>query len=301
MRAGFGGHLRPLAVMGVAVAAACHSAPPAPPTPPPAAPPSETVLLRLRGQVGQVRHIRTVMDNYVHFGAGEPPSGDSARPTMRMIHFATETVTAVSGDTVTVVLVTDSSRTTMTGLPVPSAMLDSLDSRGLTITTRMDGRGRVISAATRGGNARLEERMASVRRMLPGVDTALEASRGTPLRLPDRPVRVGETWADTSSVPRAPGGPAGVVVATYRLERIEMRGGHRVAVISSGIVMPPMTLETPLRMSSGPMRTVGETEFDLDAGWIVRHSTTMTGSTHTEMGDISMRMVMRQTPLEDQR
>jgi hypothetical protein len=250
--------------------------------------------------VGQVRHIRTVMDNYVHFGAGEPPSGDSARPTMRMIQFATETVTAVSGDTVTVVLVTDSSRTAMTGLPVPSAMLDSLDSRGLTMTTRMDGRGRVISSATR-GNARLEERMASVRRMLPGVDTALESSRGTPIRLPDRPVRVGETWADTASMSRALGGPAGVVVATYRFERIEIRSGRRIAVIFSDVVMPPMTLETPLRMSSGPMRTVGETEFDLDAGWIVRHSSTMTGSTHTEMGDISMRMVMRQTPLEDQR
>ena len=300
MHVGFGCHLRSLAVLGVAVATACHRAPPAPPAPAPAAPTSEAVLLRLRGQVGQVRHIRMVMDNYVHFGAGEPPSGDSARPTMRMIQFATETVTAVSGDTVTVVLVTDSSRTAMTGLPVPGAMLDSLDSRGLTMTTRMDGRGRVISSATR-GNARLEERMASVRRMLPGVDTALESSRGTPIRLPDRPVRVGETWADTASMPRALGGPAGVVVATYRFERIEIRGGRRIAVIFSDVVMPPMTMEVPMRMSSGPMRTVGETEFDLDAGWIVRHSSTMTGSTHTEMGDISMRMVMRQTPLEDQR
>ena len=300
MHAGFGSHLRSLAALGVVALAACHRAPPAPPAPQPEAAPSETVLLRLRGQLGQVRHIRTAMDNFVHFGAGEPPSGDSARPTMRMIQFATETVTAVSADTVTVVLVTDSSRMAMTGLPVPSAMLDSLDSRGLTITTRMDGRGHVISAATR-GNARLEERMASIRRMLPGVDTSLVSSRGTPIRLPDRPVRVGETWADTSSMPRGLGDPAGVVVATYRLERIESRGGHRVAVISSDIVMPPMTLEMPLRMSSGPMRTVGETEFDLDAGWIVRHSTTMTGSTHTEMGDIAMRVVMRQAPLEDQR
>ena len=292
--------LRSLAVLGVAVAAACHSAPPAPPTPPPAAPPSETVLLRLRGEVGQVRHIRMVMDNYMHFGAGAPPSGDSARPTMRMIQFATESVTAISGDTVTVVLVTDSSRMDMTGLPVPAAMFDSLDSRGLTITTRMDRRGRAFSTETRGA-ARLEARMASVRQMLPGIDSSREASRGAYTRLPDRPVRVGETWADTSAMPRGLGGSAGVVVATYRLERIELRGGRRIAVISSVIEMPPMTVMTPMRLSSGPMRTVGETEFDLDAGWVVRQSTTMTGSTHTEMGDISMRMVMRQAPLEDQR
>jgi hypothetical protein len=240
------------------------------------------------------------MQTFVHFGPSEPPSGDSTRPTMRMIQFATESVTVVSGDTVTVTLVTDSSRMEMPGLPVPGSMLDSLDSRGLTITTRMDRRGRVISTETK-GSPRLEERMASIRRMLPGVDTSREASRGAFTLLPDRLVRVGETWADTSSVPRALGGPAASVVATYRLERIEIRGGHRVAVISSDVVMPPMALEAPMRMSSGPMHTVGETEFDLDAGWIVRRTETMTGSTHTEMGDMSMRMVMRQTPLEDER
>jgi hypothetical protein len=293
-------HLPLLAVSGVAVAAACHRVPPAPLAPPPAALTSEAVLLRLHGRVGQSRQIRVAMEGFVHFGPGEPPSGDSARPTMRAIQFATESVTAVSGDTMTVVLVTDSSRMEMPGLPVPGAMLDSLDSRGLTITTRMDGRGRVISIETR-GSARLEARMAPLRRMLPGVDTSGETSRGTFTRLPDRPVRVGETWADTSSVPRALGGPGGAVVATFRLERIEIRGGHRLAVISSDVVTPPMALETPMRMSSGPLHTVGETQFDLDAGWIVRRSTTMTGSTHTEMGDVSMRMVMRQTPLEDER
>jgi len=299
MHAGFGRRLRPLAVLGVAVAAACHRAPPAPLAPPPAALTSETVLLRLHGRAGQSRHVRVAVESFVHFGAGEPPSGDSARPIMRMIQFATESVTAVSGDTMTVALVTDSSRTEMTGLAVPGAMLDSLDSRGLTVTTRMDSRGRVFSAEIK-GTARMEERMASIRRMLPGVDTSGEASRGTFTRLPDRPVRVGETWADTSSMPRALGIPAGAVVATFRLERIEIRGGHRIAVISSDVVTPPMALETPMRMSSGPMHTVGETQLDLDAGWIVRRSTTMTGSTHTDMGDVSMRMVTRQTPLEDE-
>jgi hypothetical protein len=240
------------------------------------------------------------MQTFVHFGPGEPPSGDSSRPTMRMIQFATESVTAVSGDTVTVALVTDSSRMEMPGLPVPGAMLDSLDSRGLTITTRMDRRGRVISTETK-GNPRLEERMASIRRMLPGVDTSGEGSRRMFTLMPDRPVRVGETWADTSSMPRALGGPARAVVATFRLERIEIRGGHRLAVISSDVVTPPMALESPMRMSSGPMHTVGETQLDLDAGWIVRRSTTMTGSTHTEMGDVSMRMVTRQTLLDDER
>jgi hypothetical protein len=297
MRARFRRHLAPLAALGVAFAAECHRAPP-PLAPPPAGVAPEAVLLRIHGLVGQSRHIRVATVNFMHFGPGEPPSGDSARPTMRMIQFATESVTAVSGDTMTVALVTDSSRMEMPGLNVPGAMLDSLNSLSLTMTTRMDSRGRVLSFEMK-GSPRLNAQMASIRRMLPGSDTPGEAARGTFTRLPDRPVRVGETWADTSSLPRALGGPGGAVVATCRLERIETRAGRRVAVISSDMVTPPMALDRPMRVSSGPMHTVGEVQLDLGAGWIVSRSMTMTGSTHTEMGDVSMRMVMRQTPLEE--
>jgi len=297
MYAHFGRRRLALAVVGVALAAGCHRAP-APLTLPPVAPVPEVVLLRLHGRVGQSRHIRIAMDNFVHLGSGEPPSGDSARPTMAMIQFVTESVTAVSGDTMTVVLVTDSSRVEMPGLSLPGGMLDSLSFRGLTTTRRIDSRGRVLAMAMKGA-PRFDEAMASLGRMLPGIDTSSAASRRTVTRLPDRPVSVGETWSDTSSMPRGLGGPGGTIVATGRLERIETRRGRRLAVISWDIVMPPMTLQEPMRFSSGPMHTVGELQLDLDAGWIVREARTMTTVTHTEMGDVSMRMVMRETPVED--
>ncbi len=297
MRVRFCRRLPPLVVLGAALAAGCHRAAP-PLTPPPVVPAPEAVLLRIHGRVGQSRHVRIAMDNFVHLGPGEPPSGDSARPTMHMIEFATESVTAVSGDTITVVRVTDSSRMEMPGLNLPSAMLDSLSPRGMTVTTRMDSRGRAISTEVK-GSPQFEERMASIRRMLSGIDTSGEASRGRSLRLPDRPVRVGEMWADTLRLRRAQGAPGGAAVATYRLERIETRDGRRLAVISSDVVTPPMALQEPVRLSSGPMHTVGELQLDLDAGWIVRDSMTMTGLTHTAMGDMSMRTVTRQTPVED--
>lgn len=295
MRSRLGRRLPPLAVLGVALAAGCHRAPPL--LTPSVAPAPEAVLLRLHGRIGQARHIRLALDNFVHLGPGEPPSGDSAPPTMRMIQFATESVTAVSGDTITVVRVTDSSRMNMPGLDPSSAMFDSLG-RGMTITTKMDSRGRAISTEIR-GSPWLDQQMASLRRLLPGTDTSGTASRGTFTRLPDRPVRVGETWADTSSPPQALGGPTGAVVTTCRLERIETRGGRRVAIIVFDVVTPPMRLDTPMRISSGPMHTIGELQLDLDAGWVVGLSMTMTGSTHTAMGDVSMRMVTRQTTLEE--
>lgn len=291
--------LFPLAVLGLA-AAACHRAA-APPPLAPVAPAPETVPLRLHPRVGQSRHVRVEMDNFMRFGAGELSSGDSARPTIHIVQFATESVTAVSGDTITVALITDSSRVETPGMQfLPPAMLDSLAPRGMTITTKMDSRGRTISTETK-GSPRLDEQMAMARRMFPALDSARspEASDGALGRLPDHPVRVGDTWADTSSLPRVLASGGGKAVSTYRFERIETRGGHRVAVISSEMVTPPMTVEQPMRVTTGLMHTAGELQIDLDAGWIVRRSMVVTASTHLEMGDMFMRMVTRQVPLEE--
>jgi len=213
-----------------------------------------------------------------------------------MIRFVTESVTAVSGDTMTVALITDSGRTEMPGLHLPGAGLDSLSPRGVTLTTTVDGRGRVISIQMQ-APARFERQMATIRMMLPGSDTSRDAAPGTFARLPDHLVLVGETWADTSSLPRAVRSSGRSVVTTFRLERIESRGGRRLAVISSDMATPPMTLEEPMRVSTGPGHTVSEFQLDLDAGWIMRRSTTRTGSAHTTMGDLSMRMVSSQTPV----
>lgn len=294
MRARFRCWLTPLTVFGATFAAACHPAP-APLTPTTPAP--EAVLLRLHVRAGQAWRSRVVTEGFMHFGPGEPPSGDSGRPMMRMTQFVTESVTAVSGDTITVALITDSSRSEMPGLNLPGRSLDSLSLRGLTLTMTLDSRGRVISMQMQ-GPARFEGRLATIRMMLPGGDTPAEAGRGEIARLPDGPVGVGDTWVDSSSCPPALGCGGKAIVATYRLERIETRGAHRLAVISSDIAVPATLLEVPMRVSGGPMHTVSELELDLDGGWFADRSTTMAGSAHTEMGDMSMRMVTSQTPVE---
>jgi hypothetical protein len=233
----------------------------------------------------------------MHFGPGEPPSGDGGQPMMRMTQFVTESVTAVTGDTMTVALITDSSRTEMPGLHLPVAGLDSLSPRGVTLTTTLDSRGRVISVQMQ-LPARIDGQLATIRRMLAGGDTSREAEPGKIARLPEEAVHVGDSWTDSSSCPPALGCGGKALVATYRFERMEARGGHRLAVISSDIVMPATMLETPMRISSGPTHTTGEVQLDLDAGWFVNHSTKMAGSAHTEMGDMSIRMVTSQTPVE---
>lgn len=289
-----------LAVGGVAVAAACHGVPP-PVAPPPAVSAPETVLLRVHGRVGQARRVRIEVANFTRFGSGELPSGDSARPSMQMVQFATESVTAVSGDTITMVSVTDSSRMDALYMNLlPRGTLDSLSMRGLTVTTKLDGRGRVLSIVSK-GSPRLDQQMATARRMFPGLDSANSGgeARGSYVSLPERPVRVGDAWSDTSSVPRGLGMQGGSVVASYRLERIETRGGHRIAVISSDLVTPPISIEQPMRLTSGPMHTIGEVQVDLDAGWIVSRTATMSGSMHSAMGDVTMRMVTRQVPVEE--
>jgi hypothetical protein len=283
------------ALLGASLAAACHRTTPATH----AAPAPETVLLRLRAQVGQTRRFRLEIANYMRMGPGEPPSSDNAAPMSRMVEFTTETVTSIAGDTITVQTTTDSGRMEMPNLPVPPEMLRQFDSlaRGVTIVSRMDSRGRMFSWESR-GSPQLEAQMAALRRVAAPFDTA----GGAPTayrRLPDQPVRVGDVWADTITYPGFGGAAPRQGIATCRLERIEILGGRRSAVLSFDMTTPPMKLEQPSSMTSGPMHMVFEAYLDLDAGWIVRNSMTMSGAMHSAMGDMSMRMVMRQTPLEE--
>lgn len=284
-----------LALLAAPVLGACHRIP-APHAPSPAAPASEPVLLRLHRTPGEARRVQLVMDNYVHLGPGEPPSGDSARPAMRTVGFVTESVTAVSGDTFTVALIADSTRVTMPGMPIAGAALDSLRPRGLMTTVRMDVRGRVVSVQM--NRAVLAEgRMATLRTLLPGADSSGASNFGTMMQFPELPVRIGEAWADTMACPPPLRGCKGGVVTTMRLERVEDDSGRRIAVISSRAEMPSVSVTEPMEMSTGPMRFAGEDRLDLDAGWIVQRTMTMAGTAHSQMGDMAMRMQMRQAPV----
>jgi hypothetical protein len=215
---------------------------------------------------------------------------------MHMIQFLSESVTAVSGDTFTIAYITDSTRMTMPGLSLSGVLPDTLIPHGLTMTIRIDSRGRIIAFQLERA-VLAEGRMAMLRTMVPGADSLGASNPGAMIRLPDLPVRVGDTWADTVACPRALRGCEGGVVTRYRLERVE-EGGGRTAVISSETDMPPITVETPIAMTSGPTHVLVEARLDLGAGWLASRSTTITTTVHSQMGEMSMRMQTRETQVQ---
>ncbi len=282
-----------LTMSAAVLVASCHPArvslPPAP-----GALASDAVLLRLGGRLGESRRYRRSVESYMHLGPGDVPTTDSIRPMFRVIQYTTQTVTAVSGDTIVTTLATDSGHIEMPGsfqAPPQFGRLDAII-RGLTITTRMDRRGRVFSSETK-GSAQAEEGLSLARQFAGPLDTA---GRGTSAyqHLPENPVRVGDTWTDTVSFPLAQAAQ-GRAVATYRLERIETGQGGRVAVISFEVAIPPIMVPGPIQGSSGAMHVVGEERLEVDSGWIVNMTGAVSATMHSGMGDAATRAVMRQT------
>ena len=112
--------------------------------------------------------------------------------------------------------------------------------------------------------------------------------------LPEGPVRVGDTWTATETMPMGPGtgGRTATLQVTYRLERIGSEGGARVAVISmNGEVTawlelaglsPNQHLVASSRRPTGTMS--GEIHLDLDAKWVVGLTMTMEDQWGTEYG-----------------
>jgi hypothetical protein len=276
-------------------ACGCARSPaPAPASAP--APAPEAVLLRVHRQPGEARRFRWTSATYVHLGPGEPPAGDSTQPMMRATTFVTESVTAASGDTFTIAFITDSNHVSMPLAGMAEASLDTLLPRGRTMTVRIDGRGHVISLQVE-HPVLAEGQMATLRATLQSADTAEPSRLGAAVALPALPARVGDTWTDTTPCPPAVHGCAGGLVTTYRLDSLVSSAGRRTAVISSMGDVPRTSVDTPMAMTTGPMHMAGEERLDVESGWMVAHSLTMSGPLHSPMGDVWMRMVARETQL----
>lgn len=244
----------------------------------------DPVYLRLGGAVGQTNKYQTQVDVFLR---GPMASSDTTVPSMRTVRYSTRTVNAVSGDTVTLVEVVDSARIESPGMPQMAAMMGNQAAamRGVTTTTRMDSRGRLLSVET--GNT------------LPGGEappTADPNARGMRMPgrnqraiyvLPERAVRPGDTWTD--SVITAGAGPTDGptnYLATYKLERVEQRGDFRVAVVS---MAGNMVTNSP----NGPqtMAVVGEMAYDITGRRLVNMTMNMSGVMPTPRGDMPMKMV----------
>ncbi len=182
----------------------------------------EAVVLRLDPPVGQVTRSR--MESKVWMLISPAVAADtSAEPTMKQVMYSTQTVAAADSGTRTITVVIDSSRMQMGGgLPPLGGGADWL--RGMTMIKRVNADGDILSSTiTPGPNAP------------PTIAPQLSSFGETVGQhgFPKRPLRVGETWTDSVTTAVRPGQTrTSTIVATLRLERIELRDGTQYATVS---------------------------------------------------------------------
>jgi hypothetical protein len=209
------------------------------------------VLLRFTPPVGQVTHYRYLTQIWAQIPGMS--SGDSSQPVMTQTMYATRTVTAKRDRTWAVTTVIDSS-SGGTGDPF----------RGVIIKQTIGVHGTVDSTAVTPPSG-----------VDPMIAEAMQRSgriANTTLSLPEGPVRVGQSWNESLSipVPAMPDNTPVSVQVTYRLERVDHDRGARVAVISS-----TASLQTDTARAAGSVKGTmnGAYDVDLDAGRL-RNATT---------------------------
>jgi hypothetical protein len=183
------------------------------------------VLLRLTPPAGQVSHYRTAM--VIYMTTPGAPGADSMNPFMSQCIETTQTVDSALEGVLVVREVTDSARLSMPGSPgtVPTSLRDIL--RGMTVTRRMDTRGRVLYSSVSGPNVPPSP--------MGGMAGAMGGLAGRLPALPEQPVRPGDTWADSQPVVLAtPGSRAtGWVRIANILDSIGQFTGVRIAAVAA--------------------------------------------------------------------
>lgn len=220
---------------------------------------AKPILLRLNAPVGRVTRYHTQTRSW---GLGD--STDPNLPDLVMTDSTTETITAVKGDVRTISAVVVSSQLDTAAELQQRAAKNVW--KGQTTLRRMDSRGRVL--------------LSKVTREAKGMQGRGVASHaGGAFTLPEGPVRIGDKWTATERMSLGPGsgGLYADVEVAYRLERVGLKGGARVAVISMNGVIVVWSHSVGLKgdRAATPNATPelssmsGELHIDLDAGWMV--------------------------------
>jgi hypothetical protein len=249
----------------------------------------ETVLLRLGGQVGQSSRYRSVMATFMRSPQmAAMMSSDTTLPFMRMTMSMTRVLNARAGDTLTFVEVIDSAAVETPAAPQMSGMMGAVagQMQGQTTTQRTDSRGRIYSSEVSGGMAAMAGMGGG------GRGGAGGGGNQRPLYLlPERAVRVGETWTDTMVTPAAsPGEGPSTFAATFRLERVEQHGASRVAVVSLNGTQTMAAQQGPQTFN-----LTGEFQLDLAGRRLASATLTMRGIVKSRDGEIPVRMEMTQS------
>ena len=249
----------------------------------------QDVLLRVGGQPGLSVKYQSLVETFMGGAMAQMMgSGDTTQPFMRRTAFMTRTVTAVSGDTITMTETTDSAHIETPANPQMATMMQNAAGSGQVVTTKMNDRGIVYStdmqmAGGQGG-------MGGGR----GQGGGMGRSQRAMFSLPKNAVHVGDTWTDTLIVPASTQDePTSTMVATYNLKRVDQQGGDRVAVVGmTGTISTSGGQAPPQQLSMN-----GEYQLNVTARHLAGMTMQMSGTVQTPRGAIPMRMNMTQTPL----
>lgn len=242
--------------------------------------PAQEVLLRFTPPVGSVVRYRTVTQTWT---AGV--SRDTTVPTTQLTMYTTRTVTGMDGTARVVTTVVDSTKNEMPGMGAMGAFAARMARdmmRGMTITQKIDERGRILSSEVTPPQGMQAQAAQS---------SARNTGRVGP-SLPERAVHPGDTWTDTMVSSSTAGRGQQVettILLTLKLERVEAQAGTRVALISmNGTVQVDSAGGAARRgITSGTM--TGEVTVALDTGRVTRTASDFNAVVQTERGTMPMR------------
>ena len=233
----------------------------------------DAVLLRLSGTPGQSTKYRTTVETWIRGGPMASMITDTVLPMQQMTMWQTRTVTAATADTLTWTDVIDSASAAFPGMPAMAQMADQVITmlRGMTTVSKTDRRGHVYSTQVTSGQ----------------MAGAGGQNSNRFFALPQGPVRPGDSWRDSSTVPSPGGDGATTYVVNFKLDRIDHSGAAQVAVVS-------MTGQVNAENSqaSSNMQIDAELQLDVPAGKIVSLAMNMHGTSHMQGEEMPMRVHM---------
>jgi hypothetical protein len=259
----------------------------------PAAGAQEPVVLRVSVRPDTV-HYRYDADIWMR--SPLLPSGDTSLPTVRITMHSTRTAQPGDSGTVLIAVTIDSSRLDMPAVRAVAPQFAQAGDylRGMRTITTADSLGRALrTRVTSAPNLPLGMPV-----LIRGIQSlALAGLRLTTFAVPPDPVGPGDMWSDSLQfVIAADSGVAPEMVqgtgrstASFRLDRLEDRGGSRIAVVSSTARSAAVVADP---RASGTLILVGDALFDFDVarGRVLRASVNLAGPLVTRRGDIPTRM-----------
>ncbi|MGA2384734.1 MAG: hypothetical protein ABSG61_15020 [Gemmatimonadales bacterium] len=242
---------------------------------------AQEITLRFAPPVGQVVHYRTITQSWLA-GMGGP---DTTVPATQTAMYMTRTVTGMDGDARVVATVVDSSLTEMPGMPGMAAMIarvarDAM--RGMTITQKIDARGRVLSS---------DVKLPQGAPAQSGQGTTRTPGRIGPV-FPEGPVHPGDTWTDSMITSTSAGRGQQVestVRLTLKLERVEQQGGSRVAIVSVNGTVQADSVGGAARQGLTAGTMTGEMAIEVETGRVTRSTSDLQATMQTQRGPMPTR------------